>query len=98
MGSFYDRSQPWYNLQQRESSGGKVWAEAEARFYQDLVILIRAALGPLAEDADAITVLTAVLSSWVLGAIQYSGRSADESVDLLAGVLTAWLDTRVDRD
>ena len=93
MGSFFARSNSWYRVQQRDPEA-PFWAEAEARYYADLDTLVRAALGPLAADADAVAVLNAMLGTWVLGAIETSGRSSEAAADLLAGVLTTWLATR----
>lgn len=94
LGEFFERSEPWYRVAQRESAGVPAWADAEARFYTDLDTLVRAALGPLAADADAVAVVSVVLGSWVLGAIEATGRSAEQAADLVIGLLVTWLETR----
>lgn len=93
MSSFFGRSESWYRVQQREP-GAQVWVDAEARFHADLGELVRGALGPLAADADAVAVVSALLATWVMGAIEASGRSAEQAADLLAGLIAAWLETR----
>jgi len=93
MGSFFARSNSWWRVQQRDPNA-PFWADAEARYYADLDTLVRAALGPLAADVDAVAVVDAILGTWVLGAIETTGRSPEAAADLLAGVLTAWLATR----
>ena len=94
LNAFFTRTQPWWEASQRERTDTGFWADAEARFYTDLDVLVRAALGPLADDADAVAVVTTVLVRWVIGTLQATGRSADEAVALVADLLTAWLVTR----
>ena len=88
LGAFFERSGPWYRVSQRDP------ADAEARFYAELDSLVRAALGPLAADADAVAVVSAVLGSWVIGNIQATGRSAETALDLVSDLLASWLATR----
>lgn len=94
LAAFYDRSERWYRVVQREPPGVRAWADAEAAFDSDLEALVRAALGSLATDADAVVVVRSVLRAWVIGTIQASGRSAGEAVRLVADLLNAWLSTR----
>ena len=93
LAAFFDRSDPWWRASQREQDVG-LWADAEQRFYGDLDALIRAALGPLAGDEDAVAVVMAVLGRWVIGALQATGRSADEAVDLVSDMFGSWLTRR----
>ena len=92
--AFFERSKTWYQVSQREPPGAQVWRDAEARYYVEQDALIRAALGPVAADADAVAVVSAMLGTYVLGAIEASGRTAEEAVELMADLLTAWLATR----
>ncbi len=94
LAAFFDRSGPWYQVSQRDPADAAFWADAEARYYAELDSLVRAALGPLATDADAVAVVSAVLGSWVIGAIQASGRSAETTVDLVSDLLATWLASR----
>lgn len=94
LAAFYERSERWYWVSRREPAGVRAWADAEAVYAADLDTLVRAALGPLAADGAAVTVVSAVLRAWVIGTIQASGRSAGQAVDLVADLLTAWLTTR----
>lgn len=95
LAAFMDRSETWWKVTQREPAGAQVWADAEARYYAELDTLVRTALGPLAADADAVAVVMAILGTWVIGAIQATGRSAETAVDLVSDLLSAWLATRV---
>ena len=96
MSTFFRRSQSWYYVREREP-GVQTWADAEARFAAELDTLVRAALGPQADDADAVAVVSAVLGTWVLGTLESTGRSAEAAADLVADLLTAWLATRATR-
>jgi AcrR family transcriptional regulator len=92
--AFFERSKPWYQVSQREPPGAHVWADAEARFYADLDDLVRAALGPLAGDAEAVAVVSALLGTYVLGALEATGRTPENAVELLSDLMTTWLATR----
>ena len=94
MGAFFDRSGQWYRVSQRDPADAGFWADTEARFYAEVDSLVRAALGPLATDGDAVTVVSAVLGTWVIGTIQGTGRSAETAVDLVSELLATWLATR----
>jgi hypothetical protein len=56
--------------------------------------MVRTALGPLETDADAVAVVSAVLTTWVIGAIQAAGHSTETAVRLVSDLLVAWLVTR----
>jgi AcrR family transcriptional regulator len=98
LAAFFERSELWWRVSQREPADAEFWADAEARYYGELNALIRAALGPLATDADAMAVVSAVLGTWVIGTIQATGRSAETAVALVSEVLATWLATRPQRD
>ena len=93
LAAFFDRSDPWWRISQ-ESSDVEFWADAEQRYYRDLDALIRAALGPLAGDDDAVAMIITVIGRWVIGALQETGRSTDRAVDLVSGMFSAWLKER----
>lgn len=94
LSAFFERSTPWWQVSQRELPGAQVWRDAEARFYVELDTLVRAALGPVAADAEAVTVVSALLGSYVMGSIEASGVAAERAVTLMSDVITAWLITR----
>ncbi len=94
LSAFFDRGEGWWRASQREGPGVSFWAEAEARFYAQLDALVRAALGPLASDDDAVAVVMTVFGRWVLGSLQETGRSGEEAVTLVADLLATWLESR----
>jgi AcrR family transcriptional regulator len=94
LSAFFERSEPWWRASQREGSGVSFWADAEARFYGQLDALVRAALGPLAEDDDAVAVVMTVFGRWVMGSLQETGRTREEAVSLVSDLLATWLESR----
>ena len=94
LAAFFERSDPWWRASQREPVDQGFWADAAARYYADLDALVRAALGPLAADDDAVAVVVTVFNRWLIGALQTTGRSAEAAVALVSELLIAWLATR----
>lgn len=94
LAAFFDRSELWWRVSQREPADAEFWAGAEQRYYGELNALVRAALGSLATDEDAVAVVSAVLGTWVIGTIQASGRSAEAAVELVSDLLATWLAAR----
>ena len=94
LSAFFDRSGPWYRASQREGPGVSFWADAEARFYLQLDALVRAALGPLSSDEDAVAVVKTIFGRWVIGSLQETGRTSEEAVSLVSDLLATWLATR----
>lgn len=94
LSAFFDRSESWYRASQREGPGVSFWADAEASFYRQLDALVRAALGPLSSDDDAVAVMMTVFGRWVIGSLQEAGRTSEEAVSLVSDLLASWLETR----
>jgi AcrR family transcriptional regulator len=94
LSAFFDRSGPWWRASQREGPGATFWADAEARYFQQLDALVRAALGPLSSDEDAVAVVITVFGRWVIGSLQEAGRTSDEAESLVADLLASWLEKR----
>jgi AcrR family transcriptional regulator len=94
LSAFFDRSEAWWRASQREGPGVSFWADAEARYYLQLDALVRAALGPLSSDEDAVAVVITVFGRWVIGSLQESGRTGKEAESLVADLLASWLETR----
>jgi AcrR family transcriptional regulator len=94
MSAFFERSDPWYRASRREGAGVSFWADAEARYYVQLDALVRAALGPLSSDDDAVAVVVTVFGRWVIGSLQEAGRTNEEAVRLVSDLLATWLESR----
>ncbi len=93
LAAFFERSGPWWRASQREPGVG-LWTDAERRYYRDLDALIRAALGPLADDEDAVAVIMTVLGRWVIGGLQETGRTPGQAAELVSDLFVAWLTSR----
>ena len=94
MSAFFERSDPWYRASRREDAGVSFWADAEARYSVQLDALVRAALGPLSSDEDAVAVVVTVFGLWIIGALQAAGRTNEEAVRLVSDLLATWLESR----
>ena len=95
LSAFFNRSEPWWRASQREGPGVAFWAEAEARYHRQLDTLVRAALGPLSSDEDAVAVVITVFGRWVIGSLQEAGRTSEEAERLVSDLLATWLETRL---
>jgi AcrR family transcriptional regulator len=95
LAAFSDRGEPWWRASQREGPGVSFWAEAEARYYRQLDALVRAALGPLSSDDDAVVVVMTVFGRWIIGALKEADRTSEEAVSLVSDLLVSWLETRL---
>ncbi|HEX5827716.1 MAG TPA: TetR/AcrR family transcriptional regulator [Candidatus Limnocylindrales bacterium] len=98
LSAFFDRAGPWWRAFEREGRSVSFWADAEARYSEQLDGLVRAALGPLASDEDAVAVVVTVFGRWVLGSLQEAGRTSEEAERLVADMLASWLETRTPPD
>ena len=98
LSAFFDRAGPWWRAWQREGPGLPFWADAEARYYQQLDALVRAALGPLSSDEDAVAVVMTVFGRWVIGSLQEVGRTSEQAERLVSDLLACWLETRTPSD
>ena len=97
LSAFFERAGPWWRASQREGPGVSFWADAEARYYQQLDALVRAALGPLSADEDAVAVVITVFGRWVIGSLQEAGRTSEQAVSLVSDLLATWLELRTEQ-
>lgn len=93
-GAFLDRAAAWYRLWLREPMVTGVWAEAGAAYGAQWEALFRAALGPLADDPDAMALLRATMHPTFYEAVRSGSRSTEEAADLIAAALTPWFEIR----
>ena len=91
-GAFLDRAGRWYRMWLREPMVTGVWAEAGAAHGARWDRLFREALGPLADDADAMAILRATMDPTFFEAVRSGTRSTDQTADLIAAALTPWLE------
>ena len=96
-GAFLDGAAPIYRMWLREPMLTGAWAETGARYGARWDELMRAALGQLAEDPEAIALLRAVLQPTFYDALRSEGKSTAEVSDLVAEIVTPWLRGRLGR-
>jgi AcrR family transcriptional regulator len=94
MAGYYERSQPWYRMDQLDERPIQAWAEARARYEADLDALIREALGPSDADDESVAVVTALIGPGVFGVLLRRQEGFGDAADLIADVLAAWLASR----
>lgn len=93
-GVFLDRAAPWYRMWLREPMVTGVWAEAGAAYGASWDALFGAALGSLADDADAMAILRATMHPTFFEAVRSGSRSTPETADLIAAAITPWFEAR----
>jgi AcrR family transcriptional regulator len=91
-GAFLDRAGRWNRMWLREPMVTGVWVEAGAAYGATWDRLFREALGPLAEEADAMAILRAMMHPTFFEAVRSGTRSTYETADLISAALTPWLE------
>ena len=92
LATFYELTEPWYEIHAKERHAVRALAEGEARFYRDLDRLTRAALGRLASDERVHAGVSAALHPAVFAGLRARGMTADAAGELLGDVLAPWLE------
>ena len=91
LAAFYERSEPWYRVLERDRGRVKALAEGEARFYSAIDALVKMALGPLAAHEQTVAMVLALTNPSVFGVLQGRGLSPEAAADLLMELLLPWL-------
>ncbi|MBI2776706.1 MAG: TetR/AcrR family transcriptional regulator [Chloroflexi bacterium] len=91
---FLDQAGRIYRMWLREPMLTPVWTETGSRYGTRWAELWRAALGPLAEDDDAMTLLRAISEMTFFDSIRARRRSVEEVSSLVASVLVPWITAR----
>jgi AcrR family transcriptional regulator len=94
LAAFFDRSESWWRLYDRDPALGASWSGAERRYFAKLDRLVRLALGPLAEDELAVAVATAVIGPPVFVALRGRGLSSDDAAEISTQLVVPWLEAR----
>jgi AcrR family transcriptional regulator len=88
---FSEQARPLYRMWLREPMLTAPWAEKGAEYGSRWNALMRAALGPLADDGDAMAVVRAAIHPQFFESLRVGGRSGDDAASLAAEVVTSWL-------
>lgn len=89
-GVFLDQARRLYRMWLREPMLTGPWLETGAEYGARWDELMRTALGPLADDEEAMAVLRAVLEPAFFDGIRAGRRSTDEASALIAAVVVPW--------
>jgi AcrR family transcriptional regulator len=93
-GAFMDQGSRLYRMWQREPMLTGPWVEKGAEYGARWDELMRTALGPLADDEEAMAVLRAVIHPDFFGSIRAGKRSTDAASALVAAVVIPWFAAR----
>ena len=93
-GAFTDQAARMYRMWLREPMLSGPWAEAGAVYGARWDLLMRTALGPLADDPDAMAVLRAVVQPTFFEGISGGTKSTEQVADLIADLIAPWFVTR----
>jgi AcrR family transcriptional regulator len=94
-GTFMDQSARIQKMWLRERMLTPVWIEAGATYGARWDQLFRSALGPLADDPDAMAMIRAVLEPSFFEHVRGDTRTTTEVSDLIASVITPWFAQRL---
>lgn len=93
-GAFIDGARRLYRMWLREPMLSGPWLEKGAEYGGRWDELMRAALGPLADDEEAMAVLRAVIQPTFFDALRAGPRSTQEAATLAAAVVVPWFSAR----
>lgn len=89
-----DRGEVWWAVMQREPELARVWSTLETSYAALLDRHVRAALGPLAGDDEAVAVVSATIGPPLFYALKQSGHSSDDAVRIGLELLLPWVERR----
>ena len=96
LAAFYERSESWWRVYEREPELIQAWGGGVDRYYADIDDLMRAALGDLASDERSVAVVASVIGPPTFWALKARGLSFDEVVGLTLELALPWLEQRRD--
>jgi AcrR family transcriptional regulator len=88
------RGQGWWDAMQREPALGAIWQSLERAYDERLQVLIRAALGPLADDPEAVAVVATLIGPAAFYGLQQRGLSAEAATRIALELAIPWLEAR----
>ncbi len=93
-GIFIEEARPLYRMWLREPMLTAPWTEKGAEYGARWEELMRSALGPLADDDEALSVLRAIIHPEFFESVRAGNRSREEASALIAAVVTPWFTAR----
>jgi AcrR family transcriptional regulator len=96
LAAFYERSEPWWRAYEREPDLINAWGGGVDQYYADVDRLMRAALGGLASDEQAMAVVASVIGPPTYFGLKARGLTSDDAVRLTVELAIPWLERRED--
>ena len=96
LAAFYERSEPWWRVYEREPDLIRAWGGGVDQFYADIEDLMKTALGDLSSDDRSLAVVASVIGPPTFFALRARGLSSDEAVGLSLELAVPWLERRRD--
>lgn len=93
-GRFMDQARPMYRMWLREPMVTGPWAEKGAEYGARWDELMRRALGPLADDDEAIALLRGILQPTVFEAVRGPTRTTEQAASLISAAIAPWFRQR----
>ena len=94
LASLSRRGQDWWDVMQREPALAAIWQSLERAYEVRLGALVRAVLGPLADDAEAAAVVATIIGPATFYGLQQRGLSADAATRIGLELAIPWLEAR----
>jgi AcrR family transcriptional regulator len=92
--AFMARSETWWPVYTGDPGLREVWAGEEASYERRQDALIRAALGPLADDPAAVAVASVGVGPQLYYALRGGGLSSEAAVEVATSLVVPWLEAR----
>jgi AcrR family transcriptional regulator len=96
LAAFYERSEPWWRVYEREPDLIRAWGGGIDAYYSDVERLVKGALGELSSDERSLAVVASVIGPPTFFALRARGLSSDEAVGLTVELAVPWLERRRD--
>lgn len=94
LADFYERSEPWWRAYDREPELIRAWGGGVDRYYADIELLMRTALGELGDNDESVAVVAAVIGPPTFFALRARGVSGSDAVRLSLELALPWLEAR----
>jgi AcrR family transcriptional regulator len=94
---FFERSEAWWSLLQRDPELARAWAGVAEQYEVGFDRLLRATLGPMADDPVALVVTASTVGPPLHYALREAGLTATVAVEAQLSVIVPWLEA-MERD
>jgi AcrR family transcriptional regulator len=93
--AFFDRGETWWSVLQRDAELSQAWAGAAEAYEEGFARLLRATLGPLADDPVVMAVTANAVGPALHYALRGAGVSPGDAVAAQCSVIIPWLEARL---